>query len=132
MRASLAREPVDSTRPEWKGRPMDEELQATNIEIGQRESRGDRDFFEKLLAPAFAIRRARDNKIDDRSAFLDAVKESPPRETEVESIDFFGDNRALVVCTVTMNEQRFSNVRLFTRAAPDSPWQLLAWANEPA
>jgi hypothetical protein len=109
---------------------MDAGLTALNVAIGEAESRGDKAFFEELLAPAFAMRRAR-GSIDDRDAFLGGVKESAQRTTDVESVTLFAENRALVVCTVTMDGERFGNVRLFTREAADRPWQLLAWANEP-
>jgi hypothetical protein len=115
--------------------PSDYELlRDLNVDIGAAETRGDKAFFEDLLAPAFAMLRAKDYKIDDRTAFISAVKESAERQTSVGSITFFEANRALVVCTVTMEtpdgEGRFHNVRLFIRPSAKRNWQLLAWANE--
>jgi hypothetical protein len=113
-----------------------EQLRTLNIEIGNAEGRGDTAFFEDLLAPVFAMRRADGKRMDDRGQFIAAVAESAERATEVESITFFEANRALVVCILAMETaegtRRFHNVRLFTRQAADTPWKLLAWANEPA
>jgi hypothetical protein len=106
-------------------------LESLNVEIGEAESKGNGGFFERHLAPAFAMRRAKPGVYDTRQAFIDKVAESPERTTDIESITVYG-NRAFVVCTVTMDGNRFSNLRLFTRDAPDGEWQLLAWANEPA
>src|SRR5688572_22950288 len=116
--------------------PSDYELlRQLNIEIGEAEARGDRAFFEGLLAPALAMRRADGKRIDDRDRFLAGVAESADRPTEVHSITLFEANRALVVCTLTTEtadgSKHFHNVRLFTRASPGDRWQLLAWANEP-
>ena len=113
-----------------------EQLQKLNVEIGSAEARGDKAFFEELLAPVFAMRRAGGNRMDDREQFIEAVAESAERVTEVESITLFESDRALVTCVVAMETaegpKRFHNVRLFTRQAADAPWTLLAWANEPA
>jgi hypothetical protein len=110
-------------------------LRELNLSIGERETRGDTGFFEELLAPAFAMRRADGRRIDDRDRFIASVAESAERATDVHSITFFEANRALVVCTVTMEtsegSKRFHNLRLFTRPSPSDRWQLLAWANEP-
>jgi hypothetical protein len=112
----------------------DEGLRALNVEIGHAEARGDKRFFEDLLAPAFAMRRAT-GKVEDRKSFIDAVRESDARSTEINSVTPFESNRALVVCAVAMvtpeGEKHFHNVRLFSREEPGSPWKLLAWANEP-
>ena len=113
-----------------------EELRALNVEIGNAEARGDTAFFEDLLAPAFAMRRADGKRIDDRTRFVSAVTKSAERSTEVHSITFFESNRALVVCTVALEDaqgtKHFHNLRLFIRESSDSPWKLLAWANEPS
>ena len=110
-----------------------EKLRSLNVEIGEREERGDVPYFEGLLAPAFAMRRA-GGRIDDREAYLADVKPGA-RSTEIESIDVLG-NRAIVACTVTTEDaegtKRFHNLRLFTRERPGADWKLLAWANEPA
>jgi hypothetical protein len=116
--------------------PGYEQLRTLNIEIGNAEARADTAFFEDLLAPVFAMRRADGERMEDRGQFMAAVAESAERATEVESITFFEANRALVICIVAMETpegpRRFHNVRLFTRRAADTPWMLLAWANEPA
>jgi hypothetical protein len=116
--------------------PSDYEfLRQLNIDIGKAEARGATEFFEELLAPAFAMRRADGKRIDDRERFIASVAESADRPTKVDSITFFEANRALVVCTVTMDTadgyKRFHNLRLFTRPSSSDRWQLLAWANEP-
>jgi hypothetical protein len=115
--------------------PDYEQLRSLNVEIGNAETRGDSAFFDDLLAPVFAMRRADGKRMDDRGQFIAAVAESAERATEVESITFFEANRALVICIVAMETpeglRRFHNVRLFTRQAADTPWKLLAWANEP-
>jgi phage terminase large subunit GpA-like protein len=112
-----------------------DELARLNVEIGAAETRGDAAFFEKLLAPAFAMRRADGKRIDDRGRFIAAVAKSAERRTEVHSIAFFERDRAIVTCIVTMGTpdgtKRFHNLRLFIRKGPRSAWKLLAWANEP-
>lgn len=114
----------------------DETLRSLNLEIGEAEARGDRPFFEDLLAPAFAMRRADGKRIEDRARFIASVATSARRRTTVHSITCFESNRALVECTVTMEtaegSKHFHNLRLFTRGRPSDRWQLLAWANEPA
>jgi hypothetical protein len=113
-----------------------DQLRELNIEIARAETRGDAAFFEELLAPAFAMRRADGKRLDDRAAFLAGVAESAERRTQVDSISFLGDCRALVECVVALDtpegERRFHNVRVFVRESPQSPWKLLAWANEPS
>ena len=113
-----------------------ERLRRLNLDIGLAETRGDTEFFERLLAPAFAMRRANGMRVDDRASFLASLGESADRATELRSIAVFESNRALVDCTVTMSTPngptRFHNVRLFTRRSARDDWQLLAWANEPA
>jgi hypothetical protein len=116
--------------------PSDYEvLRQLNIDIGKAEGRGDTAFFEMLLAPAFAMRRADGKRIDDRERFIASVAESAERLTQVHSITLFEGNRAIVACTITMEtadgSKRFHNVRLFTRSSSSDLWQLLAWANEP-
>jgi hypothetical protein len=116
--------------------PSDHEtLRSLNLEIGEAEARGDRVFFEQLLASSFAMRRADGKRIEDRERFLASVGMSAGRQTTVQSITCFESNRALVECTVTMETaegtKHFHNVRLFTRVASSDDWRLLAWANEP-
>lgn len=112
-----------------------DQLARLNAEIGAAETRGDAAFFEELLAPAFAMRRADGKRIDDRERFIAAVAKSAERRTDLHSIAFFETDRAVVACTVTMatpeGDRRFHNLRLFVRQGPSSPWKLLAWANEP-
>jgi len=109
-------------------------LRSTNIEMGNVETKGTKEFFEGLLAPAFAIRRA-GGRVEDRDTFIAAVAPSAKRTTDIGSITLFEVNRALIECIVTMEtdtgEERFHNVRLFVRERPSAPWCLLAWANEP-
>ena len=112
-----------------------EELRLLNIRIGNAESRGDKRFFEELLAPAFAIRRADGRRVEDRKQFICAVAKSGRRTTKVNSMSLEG-NRAVVACVVEMETadgpKRFHNLRLFVRRSPRSAWKLLAWANEPS
>ena len=108
-------------------------LEALNVEIGDAESRGDKGFFEDLLTPSFAFRRANGN-IVDRQQYMDAVAASGARTTSIRSITFLGRARAAVSCVVTMEVQGsrkdFDNLRMFIRM-DGGPWKLLAWANEP-
>jgi len=109
-------------------------LRELNEKIGVAESEGNRAFLADVLAPVLAFRRA-NGAFVDRTTFLDDVKESAHRETEIESIRLLERNRAVVTCTVVMvdgdQRKRFHNVRLFVRSG-DGAWKLLAWANEPA
>ncbi len=113
-----------------------EGLRALNIEIAHAETRGDSEFFQELLAPAFAMRRADGKRLDDRAAYLAGVTASAERRTSVDSISFLGDCRAVVTCVVEMDTaegtKSFLNLRVFVRETPESAWKLLAWANEPA
>ena len=107
-----------------------EYLWKLNIEIGLAESGGQKGFFEKNLAPAFAIRRGNPaREAVDRKAFVDGVKGSSRRDTEIESISFFGKERAIVTCVVTMDGNRYHNIRLWVRQ-PRQDWKLIGWANE--
>lgn len=110
-----------------------EQLRTLNVEVGEAESEGDAGYFEELLAPVFAMRRA-DGTMADRDSFIEAVRRSPPRDTEIETITLLPLDRAIVACIVTVHlpegPQRFHNARLFMRASSDCPWRLLAWANE--
>ena len=49
-----------------------ETLEALNLEIGNAEGRGDKGFFEDLLAPSFAFRRA-NGVVVDRKQYIEAV-----------------------------------------------------------
>ena len=109
-----------------------ESLEALNVEIGNAESRGDKAFFEELLASSFAFRRVT-GVVVDRKQFLDAMAQGAPRTTNVRAITFAGKARAVVSCIVTMEVQGsnkdFDNLRMFIRT-DDGRWKLLAWANE--
>jgi Domain of unknown function (DUF4440) len=113
-----------------------DELRRLNAEIGARENSGRDalDYFNDLLAPAFAFRRASGDVVD-RCAYLLALEAGGTRETDPASIEVvpFGDARAIVSCLVSMEvkgrRERFHNVRLFVRDA-QKKWRLLAWANE--
>lgn len=109
-----------------------EALKQLNIQIGEAESRGDRDWLEGVIAPKLAFQRADRVTVDDRSQFLSKVKASDVRQTRIESIDIIGD-RAVVKCVVTLKSagtaKSYHNLRLFVRQA--GKWKLLAWANEP-
>lgn len=108
-----------------------EVLKQLNIEIGDLESSGDKKAYERLaaeiLAPELAFRRADGTTFDNRQEFLDKLKPSAKRETEVESIHLYGD-RAVVTCIVTMESKRYHNIRLFIRH--EKNWKLLGWANQ--
>jgi len=107
-----------------------------NLKISKAEDNGDRAFFEDLLASSLAFKRADPaGTVVDRKTFLDALKQSGPRQSEIESISFLGKQRALVTCVVSMRgadgkETRYHNLRLFIRSQ-DQKWKLLGWANEP-
>ena len=109
-----------------------ETLKQLNIQSGEAESRGDRDWLEGVIAPRLAFQRADRVTVDDRSQFLSKVKTSDARQTRIESIDIIGD-RAVVKCVVTLmsagTAKSYHNLRLFVRQA--GKWKLLAWANEP-
>jgi hypothetical protein len=119
---------------------MWQEVAAQNVEIGEREFRKDAKYFEALLAPAFAMQRANPERtIVNRTKFLDDLREATPkpRVTQVDSISLIGRERLIVTCVVTMDGQRYHNVRVFVPnrrprvSDTDSEWLLLAWANEP-
>ena len=109
-----------------------ETLETLNLEIGNAEARGDKGYFEDLLAPAFAFRRA-SGVVVDRKQFIEAVAAGAQRTTSIRSITFAGKARAVVSCVVTMEVQGakkdFDNLRVFVRA-DDGRWKLLGWANE--
>jgi hypothetical protein len=105
-----------------------------NLEITNAENNANTAFFEALLAPAFAFRRA-NGVVVDRQGFLDALKAGGDRQTEAESIEIklLGKSRALVECVVFAGtpdqRRRFENARLFSRDE-NGNWRLLSWANE--
>jgi len=105
-----------------------EVLRAQNVKIGDAESSGDQKWLASALAPEFAFFRADGETFDDAGRFLQKVKASSPRNTEVESVEIIG-NRAIVKCLVTQDTKKYHNLRLFVRYGES--WLLLAWANEP-
>src|SRR5690348_6606724 len=112
-----------------------DEISAMNVDMGEQEFRKNVDYFEKLLAPSFAMQRANAARtIVDRTKFLTDLASSTPkaRTTQVESISMLGQNRMVVTCVVTMDGARFQNLRVFVRNPQSGgpEWLLLAWANE--
>jgi hypothetical protein len=108
-----------------------EELWKLNMEIGLAETAGSKDYFDQKLASAFVLRRANPSRdAVNRADFLEGVKRSSQRTTEIESITRFGKERALVTCIVTMDGKKYHNIRLFVRHL-GRDWRLLGWANEP-
>jgi hypothetical protein len=109
------------------------ELRELNMQIAEVEHKDvdlQRSWFKKVLASAFAFRRA-SKDVEDRGKFLDSVSEKAARTTEIESIELVGEARAVVRAIVTVQgdvPQRFHNLRLFIRT--DDGWKLLGWANE--
>lgn len=104
-------------------------LSDLNMRIGAAESAGDYAFFDRHLAPAFAMSRA-DGTIETRDTFLDNLKESASRSTTILSFSLLGANRAAVSCLVGLNGELYENHRIFVRESQNSAWQLLSWANE--
>lgn len=107
-------------------------LRQLNVELGDAESQGNREWLDGVIAPELAFLRADKKTFDNRATFLAKVKRSDGRKTEVESVETYGD-RAVVKCIVTVKsesgDKRFHNLRLFVRN--DGEWKLLGWANEP-
>ena len=111
-----------------------EVLTKLNVQIGATESAGDaaaHTWFEGLLAPKLAFRRADLKTFDDRTEFIRKVAPNDPRETLVQSVDVNGD-AAFVKCIVTVKSSKgdrsYRNSRLFVRDGGN--WKLLGWANE--
>lgn len=108
-----------------------EELRTLNLEIGLKETEGDKVFFRHLLHEHFVFQRA-NGAVDDKKWFLEKLQKGPARETRVADV-FLHGNRAIVTATVMMNvdgaARSFHNIRLFLRE-PGAPWRLFAWANE--
>lgn len=109
-----------------------DKLTQLNIEIGKAENEGNSEWLASVIAPELAFLRADGKTFDNRSAFLAKVASGGSRETEVESIELYGD-RAVVKCIVTVKsdegDKSYHNLRLFVRH--DEKWKLLGWANEP-
>src|SRR5262245_11243209 len=113
-----------------------DELVELNYELASRETSGDRAWFDRLLAPEFAMRRASGAHVG-RAAFLAAVAPSADRTTTELDVVHHTDRTAVVVCVVSMRQadgssQDFRNCRLFGRPDAAASWQLLGWVNEPA
>jgi hypothetical protein len=102
-----------------------------NIQIGEAESRGDRHWLEKHIAPVLAFQRADEATFADRENFLSNITPGERRDTEIISVDLDGD-QAIVKCIVTMSPsgEKYHNMRLFVRQ--EGEWKLLGWANESA
>ncbi|MET0714641.1 MAG: FRG domain-containing protein [Mycetocola sp.] len=105
------------------------ELLDLNIRIGTAEAAGDQKFFDRCLAPAFAMSRA-NGKHETRDTFLDHLRSGPPRSTTDVSASLLGANRATVTCLVAMDGRQYENHRVFVRESSGSKWKLLSWANE--
>lgn len=114
--------------------PQERDLEQVNRDIAARETAGDRLWFEHLLAPEFAMRRA-SMEFESRGAFLDRVEESAQRRTREVEILHATDRCAVVTCVVEMLKDEtwihFRNVRVFARPSAQASWQLLGWVNEP-
>lgn len=106
-------------------------LKKLNLEIANAEDRGDHDWLASILASELSFRRA-NGIVVGKEQFLKDVKPRAASKTEIESIELFGKDRAVVTCIVTMKidnkETGFHNVRLFIRE--ETGWKLLGWANE--
>ena len=112
---------------------ISDRLRRLNVEIADRETTGDKAWFEPLLHPEFRMRRASGVTVT-RDEFIGAVDRSAERRTE----DVMGtelDLTAAVMCVVSMKDddgtwKSFRNYRVFVRADTAAGWQLLGWANE--
>jgi hypothetical protein len=126
-----------------------DELINLNKEMALRENAGDSDWFENILAPEIAFRRA-SGVIIDREAFLSALKN--PSNTlrtyeQTEGVEI-AENLAVFKCIISTTSpsdnnsgntgpaddviKKFRNIRLFVKQKfeDDSRWLLLGWANE--
>ena len=113
---------------------MVDELRRLNVEMTTKEAEGNKAFFDDLLAPTFAFRRA-NGAFEDRQTFLAGLKAGgAQRECDPNSIEItpLAKMRAFVTCVVKMkidnDWKEFHNARLFVLDPKD--WRLLAWANE--
>lgn len=77
-----------------------------------------------IIAPKLGFQRADGVTFDNREELLDKIKPSTHRQTEIESIHLF-DDRAVVACIVTMDSNRYHNLRLFIRH--EGNWELPGW-----
>lgn len=106
-------------------------LRKLNIEITTAEDKGDSQRLENILASQISFRRA-NGTVVGKEQFLKDVKPRTPTKTIVESVKFYGTDRAIVTCIVIMKidkqDTKFHNLRIFIREGSD--WKLLSWANE--
>ena len=106
-------------------------LKKLNVEITEAEDRGDRKWFESVLAGDLAFRRS-NGLVVGKKQFLNDLKSRGHSKTEVESVKIYGKSRAIVTCVVTIlidgKNAQFHNIRLFVREGNN--WKLLGWANE--
>jgi hypothetical protein len=107
---------------------ISDRLRKLNVEIADRETTGDKAWFEPVLHPEFRMRRASGVTVT-RDEFIGAVDRSAERRTE----DVMGtelDLTAAVICVVSMKDddgtwKSFRNYRVFVRADTAADWQLL-------
>lgn len=104
-----------------------EVLKELNIEIGDAENRGDREWLATVLAPRLAFQKS-NQAVEDRELFLQGVTAGGDRTSRIiEPVQIYGD-RAVVQCVVTKGNQEIHNLRLFVRL--EGEWKLLGWANQ--
>lgn len=100
--------------------------------IARKETTGDVGFFCDLLAPEFAMRRAKLETYVGRDGFLEALESSFERRTCDVRVLLETETIAVTRCTVVRvpDDLHFDNVRIFVRPSAAVQWKLLAWANE--
>ena len=76
--------------------PTFESLSALNVEIGERETSGDVEYFDGLLAPAFAMHRA-SGQLNGREEFL---AKACGEQREKYRDTFYCDSRRTTGCSV--------------------------------
>lgn len=106
-------------------------LKKLNLEIAAAEDRGDQQWLRSILAPELSFRRA-NGTVVGKEQFLKDIKPRGASKTEIESVEIYGKDRAIVTCVVILKidgqDASFHNLRLFIRE--ESGWKLLGWANE--
>jgi hypothetical protein len=110
------------------------QIRELNVKMVDEETKGNKAFFDNLLAPTFAFRRT-NGAFENRQTFLKSLKaDGAQRECDPNSVEIkpLGEQRAFVTCIVRMRTddewKEFHNARLFVLDSKD--WRLLAWANE--
>jgi hypothetical protein len=99
-----------------------------NLAIGQKEDAGDREWFDALLAPAFAMRRA-NGAFVGRDEFLASLQKADTvRTTEIVGVEAIGQFRSEVRCIVSIANKKYDNLRLFVHDG--KAWLLVSWVNE--